>query len=207
MQKNRPNEPMDRITMPSALLARRLRSSLWCQKQVVLADRGRSQKNMRLLGILYLILGLTACQKPQATEAEKTSFPFRSVSLRDGSTLHSLRLPDGSHLMIKTHPPGNDTSITSVSVIQKGGVAFAADYEQKEYFYSSPPFNEFKIWTYSTDGSVTLASEQRHKKHAETMRLFEDFFDKTIGQGMGAEDAVKEMDKLKEKLKQAESKK
>jgi hypothetical protein len=31
-------------TMPSALLARRLRSSLWCQKQVVAGDRGRSAR-------------------------------------------------------------------------------------------------------------------------------------------------------------------
>jgi len=35
------NGPMDRITMPAALLARRLRSSLWCQKQVVIRHRGR----------------------------------------------------------------------------------------------------------------------------------------------------------------------
>jgi len=35
---------MDRITMPAALLARRLRSSLWCQKQVVIRHRGRSLK-------------------------------------------------------------------------------------------------------------------------------------------------------------------
>jgi len=35
------NEPMDRITMPAALLARRLRSSLWCQKRVVIGHRGR----------------------------------------------------------------------------------------------------------------------------------------------------------------------
>jgi hypothetical protein len=32
---------MDRITMPAALLARRLLSSLWCQKQVVIGHRGR----------------------------------------------------------------------------------------------------------------------------------------------------------------------
>ena len=38
------NRAMDRITMPAALLARRLRSSLGCQKQVVIGHRGRSQK-------------------------------------------------------------------------------------------------------------------------------------------------------------------
>jgi len=36
------NRPMDRITTPAALLARRLRSSLWCQKRVVIGDGGRS---------------------------------------------------------------------------------------------------------------------------------------------------------------------
>jgi len=36
------NRPMDRITTPAALLARRLRSSLWCQKRVVIGHRGRS---------------------------------------------------------------------------------------------------------------------------------------------------------------------
>jgi hypothetical protein len=31
--------------MPSALLARRLRSRLWCQKQVGASDRGRSRED------------------------------------------------------------------------------------------------------------------------------------------------------------------
>jgi len=39
--KIKPNEPMHLTPMPSALLARRLRSSLWCQKQVGASDRGR----------------------------------------------------------------------------------------------------------------------------------------------------------------------
>ena len=36
-----PNRAVHLTTMPSALLARRLRSSLWCQKQVVAGDSGR----------------------------------------------------------------------------------------------------------------------------------------------------------------------
>jgi hypothetical protein len=35
------NEPMDRITMPAALSAFRLRSRLGCRKQVVIGHRGR----------------------------------------------------------------------------------------------------------------------------------------------------------------------
>jgi len=34
-------KPMDLATTPAALLARRLRISLWCQKQVVAGHRGR----------------------------------------------------------------------------------------------------------------------------------------------------------------------
>lgn len=41
---NRP-KPMHVTAMPSAPLARRLRSSLWCQKQVVAGDSGRRQRN------------------------------------------------------------------------------------------------------------------------------------------------------------------
>ena len=41
MIENKPNNPLHSTTMPSALLARRLRSSLWCQKRVVASDRGR----------------------------------------------------------------------------------------------------------------------------------------------------------------------
>jgi hypothetical protein len=49
---------MDRITMPAALLARRLRSSLWCQKQVVIGHRGRSaMKTMRFFLITIFALG------------------------------------------------------------------------------------------------------------------------------------------------------
>jgi hypothetical protein len=43
------NRPMDLTTMPSALLARRLRSSLWCQKRVVAGHRGRSAKKYDFL--------------------------------------------------------------------------------------------------------------------------------------------------------------
>jgi len=38
------NRPMHLTPMPSALLARRLRSRLWCQKQVGASDRGRSAR-------------------------------------------------------------------------------------------------------------------------------------------------------------------
>jgi len=38
------NGPVQLIPMPSALLARRLRSSLWRQKQVVIGHRGRSRR-------------------------------------------------------------------------------------------------------------------------------------------------------------------
>jgi len=37
------NEPMDLTPMPAALLSRRLRSRLWCQKQVGAGHRGRSE--------------------------------------------------------------------------------------------------------------------------------------------------------------------
>jgi len=47
MKQKRPNEPMDLTTMRSALLARRLRSRLWRQKQVVAGDRGRSAASYR----------------------------------------------------------------------------------------------------------------------------------------------------------------
>ncbi len=109
--------------------------------------------------------------------------------------------------MIKTTPSERDETITSVSVIQKEGIVFVADYPQKEYFYSSPPFDEFEIWTYSTEGGLILAPEARHKKHAEASGLFSNFFDETLGKGINADEAMKEAEKLKAKLKEAESKK
>ena len=42
--------------MPAALLARRLRSSLWCQKQVVAGDRGRSEKKYRRLTCVAFVI-------------------------------------------------------------------------------------------------------------------------------------------------------
>jgi len=41
-KQNIANEPVDLIPVPSGLLAFRLRSKLWCQKQVGASDRGRS---------------------------------------------------------------------------------------------------------------------------------------------------------------------
>lgn len=162
---------------------------------------------MHALGILFLLFGLAACDKPQPIETAKSSLPFKAVPLRDGSTWHTLRLPDGNQLMIKTTPSEHDETITSVSVMQKDGIAFVADYQQKEYFYSSPPFDEFEIWTSSTEGNLFLAPEARHKKHAEASGLFSNFFDETLGKGMNADEAMKEAEKLKEKLREVESKK
>ncbi|MFA6271449.1 MAG: hypothetical protein WC657_09700 [Candidatus Paceibacterota bacterium] len=51
----KPNEPMDRIPMPAALLACRLLSSLGCQKQVGIGHRGRSATKMILRSLLLLI--------------------------------------------------------------------------------------------------------------------------------------------------------
>ena len=47
---------MELIPVPSALLARRLRSRLWCQKQAGIPHRGRSAKNMRFLATFILFL-------------------------------------------------------------------------------------------------------------------------------------------------------
>jgi len=44
--------------MPSALLARRLRSRLWCQKQVGIGHRGRSVKNKSMTRHLPFLIGL-----------------------------------------------------------------------------------------------------------------------------------------------------
>ncbi len=44
LKKKMANGPMHLTTMPAALLARRLRSRLWCQKQVVAGDWGRWAK-------------------------------------------------------------------------------------------------------------------------------------------------------------------
>jgi hypothetical protein len=49
MKTKMANEPMDRIPMPAALLAFRLRSRLGCQKQVGIGHRGRSQEILSLL--------------------------------------------------------------------------------------------------------------------------------------------------------------
>jgi len=65
------NGPMDLTPMPSALLARRLRSRLWCQKQVGAGHRGRSAKKISpimnrnyLLKILLAVVMLGSVASP-----------------------------------------------------------------------------------------------------------------------------------------------
>jgi len=109
--------------------------------------------------------------------------------------------------MIKTAPSDQGETITSLSVMQKEGIAFGADYQQNEYFFSSPPFSQFEIWSYSTNGSLVLAPEARHKPHAEAIGLFGNFFEKTLGAGMNAGDAMKDAEMLKAKIKEMDEKK
>ena len=72
--------------MPSALLARRLRSRLGCQKQVVAGDRGRSRNNMsRAFLFAFVLLAFCGCdsQKNSTLEISKTA-----VTL--GYTVHGI---------------------------------------------------------------------------------------------------------------------
>ena len=83
---------MDLTTMPSALLARRLRSSLWCQKQVVAGHRGRSRRNMGL-------------------PADGTRYSSATIL----ATEHCLRseLTDSAPLLRENEKPGTDGMIHS----------------------------------------------------------------------------------------------
>ena len=79
-----PNGAIDLTTMPSALLAFRLRGSLGCQKQVVAGHRGRSLLNMlRLVVLLFAILLPLRLEAIDGTIAisEVNIFP-KSISLR-----------------------------------------------------------------------------------------------------------------------------
>jgi len=73
--------------MPSALLARRLRSRLWCQKQVGASDRGCSMKkahrhmNLRLTLILLAAFSLV----PFDTKADSRKTPDFYTYNKDGS--------------------------------------------------------------------------------------------------------------------------
>jgi len=72
LKEIRPNGVIDLTTMPSALLARRLRSRLWCQKQVVAGHRGRWATKMNhllsvLLGCMIAILSPVIFAKDYVT--------------------------------------------------------------------------------------------------------------------------------------------
>ena len=68
--------------MPSALLARRLRSSLWCQKRAAAGHRGRSLKNMNRLFKRYFhisLLALFACTASDLFAEDLTDRELRAT--------------------------------------------------------------------------------------------------------------------------------
>jgi hypothetical protein len=162
---------------------------------------------MRSISVLFPVCLLAACDKQKSADSPKTSLPFTSGVLKDGSTVHSLRLPDGSHLTINAITSSNATTIKTLTVIQGEGIPFAADYQRKEYLYSSPPFQDFQIWEGSRKGPLTIASEERHKKHAEASGLLRDFFERTLQSGMSADEAMKEAQKVKATLDEIDKEK
>ena len=79
------NGAIDLTTMPSALLARRLRSRLWCQKQVVAGHRGRSLRNMPLLSIITICATLILCSCDRAPTA------YQRLREETGASDHDLQ--------------------------------------------------------------------------------------------------------------------
>jgi hypothetical protein len=73
---------MELIPVASPLLARRLRSRLWCQKQAGIPHRGRSQKNMNRLFKRYFhisLLALFACAASDLLAEDLTDRELRAT--------------------------------------------------------------------------------------------------------------------------------
>lgn len=158
---------------------------------------------MRFVFLIIVICSFSACDRTHSPKEPEPGLPFKSVPVpNDEGVWHILSLPDGDRLMVKTIPSETGTSIASVSLSQKGGIAFSSDYQENEYFYSSPPFSDFQIWVRSNDGKFVQASEKRHKQYTESAELIGSFFENTFGTGMSTEEAMQELKTLREKLKE-----
>ncbi len=121
--------------MPSALLARRLRSRLWCQKQVGASDRGRSAKMNTPLLSAVLCIALAGC----------SGLPPRHIS----GTLVSPSTGEGlpNQAMVLDRPPGNytgnpiilfgwmpqQTTIASTTTDGKGNFSFTTTKDRGRY--------------------------------------------------------------------------
>ena len=69
--QNKANEPMELIPVPAALLARRLRSRLWCQKRAGIPHRRRWPENMNPLAIIAKIIAAIAAFWASLSDAQK----------------------------------------------------------------------------------------------------------------------------------------
>jgi len=127
--KNKPNRAMQLIPMPSALLARRLRSRLWCQKQVGIPDRGRSPRNIGLpaYGTRHASTTILATEQSPRSTSLRTPHNCRPKTMSQGATARRPRehdfagdrwqdFRDGNDICHSRHTEANRAMKTDVQV-------------------------------------------------------------------------------------------
>jgi len=136
--------------------------------------------------------------------AQHSELPFTVIE-KGGRLTYAIKLPDSGNLLLMADTSSGTPVITGASISSSEGILYSADYPRGQFVLFDPETMSEAVYLKLENGFVR-APETEQEKYREMSQLFEDFFGKHVGSKGDTDEAMKEMEVLKERLKDLNSK-
>ena len=155
--------------------------------------------------ILSLSLFLAGCDfGGPPPSAQHSELPFTVIE-KGGRLTYAIKLPDCGNLLLMADTSSGTLVITGASISSSEGILVSADYTTGQFVLFDPETKSEAVYLKSENGFVR-APETEQEKYRKMSELFKDFFGKHVGSKGDTDQAMKEMEILKERLKELNSK-
>jgi hypothetical protein len=131
---------------------------------------------------------------------QEQRLPFTIIE-RDGRLTYALRLPDGGNLLLMANTADGKPAITGASISSSEGIMYSADYAGGEFLIFDPDTKSEMIYV-KTDDGFERAPKSVQEKHQQASQLFKDFFGKHVGSHGDTDEAMSDMQILKNRLRE-----
>jgi hypothetical protein len=154
------------------------------------------------LGVYVLMSGCDPAERPAAQQEQKSPF---TVVEQNGRLIYALRLPDRGNLLVMANATDGAPALTGVSISSAEGIMYSTDFSRGESVIFDPETRTELVYS-STEEGLKLAPESAQEKYREMSRLFEDHFGKHVGSHGDTDEAMEDLEKLRQRLKELEGK-
>jgi hypothetical protein len=154
----------------------------------------------RWLVFCVLMSGCDPGERPAAQQEQKSPF---TVVEQNGRLIYALRLPDCGNLLVMANATDGAPVVTGASISSAEGIMYSTDFSRGESVIFDPETRTELVYS-STEEGLKLAPEADQEKYREISRLFADHFGKHVGSHGDAGEAMEDLEKLRQRLKELE---